>query len=166
MSISPSEVVLTSSSPSSTTFTCGFDTGTSVQDVYNMQILRHRESDTSSEPTPLAELKGSTQTADFVQNAPQDILNRASVSGEIVGTLSNSQLVLTFSTTDIECSDRGHYFCSVSYQDGGSVDQRDRKNETLQLYGKRINLLAVFENPMYCCSLGVVIVIIEVPQKL
>ena len=142
MSISPSEVVLTSSSPPLTTFTCGFDSGTSVQDIYNMQILRQRESDTSSEPTPLAELKGSTQTAEFVLNAPQDILNRANRSGEIANPLSNSQLVLTFSTADIECSDRGHYFCAVSYQDGNSVDQSDRKNQTLQLYGKRFNLLA------------------------
>ena len=140
MSISPSEVVLTSSSPSLTTFTCGFDSGASVQDIYNMQILRQRESDTSSEPTPLAELKGSTQTAEFVLNAPQDILNRASRSGEIADPLSNSQLVLIFNTADIECSDRGHYFCAVSYMDGNSVDQSDRKNQTFQLYGKMFYL--------------------------
>ena len=138
MVISPSEVVLTSSSQPLTTFTCGFDSKSSVQNISVMQILRQRESDSSL--TPLAELKGSTQAAAFVPNAPQDIVTRAGVSGQLAATLSNSQLVLTFSTLDIECSNRGNYFCSVSYQDGNKRDQTDRNNKTLQLYCKMFYL--------------------------
>lgn len=134
-------VVLGSQNPVHTTFLCQLPSSPAIGTIYNMKILRKRDSDT--EESAIAEVKNNAPKNTTILDS--DVKSRANVSlGIDTSTPTSSQLKLEFVTQKIKCTDVGSYKCSVTYDNAAGVTQTDEDNTTLSVYGMFV----------LCCIVG------------
>ena len=136
MSIVPSIVLLgyvsTKGDEQATTtfFTCGGIKETDVKYIQNMNIYRLTRNDLPGDSgvgPVIASIDAITNNAEIIID---ELKSRATVSGNIDATLwTQSTLVVTFETVQLQCSDEGMYTCEINYETTGS-DVRSARDST------------------------------------
>ena len=142
MSIAPSTVILDYLStkgdgqPTNTFFTCGGITETDVKYIQSIKIYRLTRNDlpgyTGVGPV-IASIDAITQNAELIID---ELKSRATVSGNIDTTLwTQSTLVVTFETMQLQCKDEGMYTCEINYETTGSITRSARDSTNLTTNG-------------------------------
>ena len=159
MSIVPSTVLLDYVSingdeqPTNTFFTCGGITETDVQYIQSIKIYRLTRNDLPSDSgvgPVVATIDAITRTAEIIID---ELKSRATVYGNIDTTVwTQSTLVVTFETVQLQCKDEGMYTCAINYETTGSVirSARDSTNLTTNgMYNIRTERYKLSENSVF-----------------
>ena len=159
MSIVPSIVLLdyvsTKEDEQSTTifFTCGGIKETDVNYIQSIKIYRLTRNDLPGDSgmgPVIARIDAITQKAELIID---ELKSRATVSGNIDTTLwTQSTLVVTFETVQLQCKDEGMYTCEINYETTGSVirSARDSTNITTNgMYNIRTVPYTVIVNSVF-----------------
>ena len=142
MSIVPSIVLLDYVStkgdeqPSTTFFTCGGIKETDVKYIQNMKIYRLTRNDLPDDSgvgPVIATIDAITHNAELIVD---ELKSRATVSGNIDTTSwTQSTLVVTFETVQLQCKDEGIYTCEINYETIGSISRSSRDSTNITTNG-------------------------------
>ena len=142
MSIVPSIVLLDYVStkedeqPTTIFFTCGGIKETNVKYIQNMKIYRLTRNDLPGDSgvgPVIASFDAITQNAEIIID---ELKSRATVSGNIDTTLwTQSTLVVTFETVQLQCKDEGMYTCEINYETTGFISRSARDSTNLTTNG-------------------------------
>ena len=122
--------------PTTIFFTCGGIKETDVKYIHNIKIYRLTRNDlpgyTGVGPV-VATIDAITQNAELIIEV---VKSRATVYGNIDTTVwTQSTLVLSIETVQLQCKDEGMYTCEINYETTGSVIRSARDSTNLTTNG-------------------------------
>ena len=122
--------------PTTTFFTCGGIKETDVKYIESIKIYRLTRNDLPGDTgvgPVIASIDAFTKNAELFID---ELKSRATVSGNIDTTLwTQSTLVVTFETVQLQCKDEGMYTCEINYETTGSISRSARDSTNITTNG-------------------------------